>query len=332
MRACPRRTTKSRSISGRGTSNHRLPALLTPSDRLFADPVHEVSGWSVGLEAQDTWSVSRPFAVIYGLGYKHSMASRDVALVVPRFGGSWSIDELVLRFLVSYHRVEIWSTDDPDAEAPAFQPARPFGYEAQLELPLGGGLRLSGTTRSSPIQFDHEQRASGPFGEGFQPVYLTDGNAAVDEDRIALTREGAGVSTFLELIRGSVQGAVAPTVPFDVPFQWLSESRLDYQNSRLGVRVAASGTDLRLDYRRVAERPADPASAGREYEQQSVELRVAQDLMRLRSIGNWRLLVALRMASLEGAGEGEDEWTQTGHAQTWSSPEREMSAGLSVLF
>lgn len=306
-----------------------VPALPAPSGDLRADP-QAVAGWSIGLEAQDTWRVSGPFALVYGLGYRHSLTARDVSLIVPRVGGSWSMDDLVLSFLVSYHQVESWRGPDRDADSAAFRPARALGYEAQLELPVGGGLRLQGATRSAPMQLDSSSGAWGPAAMEFQPAFLTDGNASVEEDRIALIREGAGVRAFLELINGRAEGSVAPALPVAMPFQWLSESSLRYRNGRLGVRVAASGTDLLLDYREVAEQPVGHDMAGSEYGQQSLELRVAQDLMRLRSLGDWRFLLALRMAS--GDGESSDEWSPVSDARLLSAPDREMSAGLSVLF
>jgi hypothetical protein len=306
-----------------------LPALRAPSGELRVDP-QAVSGWSVGLEAQDTWRVSGPFALVYGLGYRHSLASRDVSLVVPRVGGSWSIDELALSFLVSYHRVDSWGGADRDVASLVFRPAGSLGYEAQLELPLGDRLRLRGATRSAPIQLESSAGTRGAEATEFQPAYLTDGNASVDEDRVALIREGAGVRAFLELISGRAEGNVAPVLPVTMPFQWLSESSLRYRNGRLGLRVAASGTDLLLDYREVAERLAGLETTGIDYEQQSLELRVAQDLMRLRSLGDWRFLLALRMGSQDG--ESSDEWSSTSDARLLSAPEREMSAGLSVLF
>jgi len=307
-----------------------IPALKAAAGELSAGQLRAVTGWSVGLDARDTWSVTGPFSIVYGLGYKHSLATRDVALIVPRVGGSWSIDDLVLRFLVSYHQVQSWGETEPGAPAIPFRPARRIGYEAQLEFPLGGGLRLSGTTCSAPIQFDSAGHLHGLADGEFQPVYVTDGNAAVDENRLALVREGAEVRTYLELIDGEVEGLLAPVLPFEVPFRWLSESQLRYRNTRLGVRVAASGTDLLLDYRKVKELSGELDPAGSDFLQESVELRVAQDLLRLRSLGSWRLLFAWRMASLEGG--GADQWLWTSDGQSLSTSNREMSAGLSVLF
>lgn len=306
------------------------PALQAAAGGLSAEPLRGVAGWSVGLDARDTWRVSGPFAIVYGLGYKHSLASQDIALIVPRLGASWSSDDLVMRFLVSYHQVQSWGEVEAGGAPPPYRPVRQVGYEAQLELPLGGGVRLSATTRSSPIQFDAVDGTRGSAEGDFQPVYVTDGNAAVDEDRLSLIREGAGIRTYVELVDGEVTGLLAPVLPFDVPFRWLSESRLRYRNTRLGVRVAASGTDLLLDYRKVREPSANLDSAEGDFLQESVELRVAQDLLRLRSLGSWRLLLALRMASLEGG--GADQWVWMNRAQALNTPNRELSAGLSVLF
>lgn len=306
-----------------------LPALRATLGEARPGP-HAVMGWSVGLEAQDTWNVSGPFSLVYGLGYRHSLASRDLSLIAPRVGGTWSFERLVMSFLVSYHQVEDWGGPDPDATPPAFHPARPLGFEAGLELPLRGGWLLRGATRSAPIQLEPTVGSLDPGLGEFRPAFLTDGNVSVTEDRLSLIREGSGLRTVFEWIGGRAEGSVAPTLPFAMPFQWLSDSSLRYRNGRLGLRVAASGTDLLLDYAEFAERPSGLDPAAGDLEQQSLELRVAQDLMRLRSLGNWRVLLALRTASLEG--ESVEEWLKTGDARPLAAPDREMSAGLSVLF
>jgi hypothetical protein len=205
-----------------------------------------------------------------------------------------------------------------------------LGYEAELELPLSRGLRLMGATRSSPIQFDSLGFAPGGLDQDMQPIYVTDGNAAVQEHRMALVREGAGGRVYWELVSGSVEGTLAPVLAYPTPYQWMSDGRLRYHAGRVGVRVASTGTDVLVDYRQILEASAERDTPGFDSDQHALSLRLTQDLFRLRSLGDWRFLLALRAVSSEadeGAKPAEHD------EMPWLSQiNREMSAGLSVLF
>jgi hypothetical protein len=307
--------------------------ILLPVPGSHPDGSYGVEGVSLGLAAQDTWHVAGPFALVYGLEYRHSLAGRDISLIAPRLGGSWSLQQVGMRFLVSYHGVTHWGRDDPSATAPPFRPEGRLGYEAELELPLGRGLSVTGGTRFSPLQLDFKDHARGGVGSDPQPIYVTDGNAAVEEYRAAVVHEATGARTSLEFARGSVRGTLAPVLPYELPYRFLYQGRLRYDTSRLGVRVTATGTNVRVDFRRVTECSASRAEAGWDSVQSSLGLHVTQDLLRLRSLGDWRLLVALRVASLENDpsrdGVGRPAW---GEAPWLGNGNHEMSAGLSVLF
>ena len=82
-----------------------------------------------------------------------------------------------------------------------------------------------------------------------------------------------------------------------------------------------------MRYRRVQEQSSDLAlgvdPAGRE--QELIELRVEQDMLRSRGLGHWRLLMAVRVA--DGDDDGRDEFGATRVALNDG-----LSAGLSVSF
>jgi hypothetical protein len=109
----------------------------------------------------------------------------------------------------------------------------------------------------------------------------------------------------------------------------LTPGRLDYRDGSLHVHVAPSGTDLRLQYRSVDEAGPDGAIAPpAAVQQEMIELRVIQDLMRLRGFGDWRLLMAVRFADLGDSGDR----TAQARPAAMSALESGVSAGLSVSF
>ena len=305
-----------------------MPLLRTGLGSMPGSAYDAMPGLSLGLDARDTWRVSRPFALVYGLGYKQGLSARGGALVVPRFGGTLNVEEGVLSFSVSYHHLAGSNEHADPLLGPVYRPARQLGYEASLELPITPGLRAIGAVRSNPIQLDPVGYASGGAVPDRLPVYLTDGNAAVDESRFGLIREGATVRAWVELTRGRVEGTLASVLPFAQPYQFLSEGEMTYATSRFGIRVASTGTDVVLDYRTIDEwgDGAELAAVART----SMGLLVTQDLMRLRSLGSWKLLVAVRTGSTGGQNASDpaaDGWTSLLEATN-----REASAGLAVLF
>jgi hypothetical protein len=297
------------------------PTALTPA--FFA-----LSGLSVGVNAQDRWTVGGPFSVIYGLGYRHGISSHEASLIVPRVGGSWDIDRLSVSVLVSYHTVAGWNRGLGAEALLLSEPADAIGYEAQVELPLTAGLRLAGATSYSPVQFDYVGRAGAGFHDDPRPMYLTDGSAAVRESRVALIQESRRTRTYLEFTEGLVEGTLAAMTPYDVPQEFLTAGQLDYGTGRLGLRVLSSGTDVLLQFQQLSQSPQESTQLA-DSRQNSIEFRLTQDLFSIRSIGNWRFLMAIRRASLD-ADETDETVQQT--SQVIDSMNHQVSAGLSLSF
>jgi hypothetical protein len=288
------------------------------------------STWTVQADAQDTWALSAPFSLVYGLAYKQAWLAQETALVVPRLGGSVALGGWHLRALVSYHSVT--GSEEPVA-ASGFAPMRPaqsLGYEAEVEVPVARNVRLRGGVSYSPIQFDHVGYFGGTDAYAAHPLYLTDGNSAVQEHRLTLVEERGSSRTYLELSDGRAEGTVAPLLPFAGPPTVRPGRQLRYQNGRFGVRVPAWGTDLRLEYLRV--------EAGRtlwrrdfvDSIQESVELSVRQDVTERQIPGDWHLLMALRLGTVRSS--DLEAWSPGGGADSVDALNRRFSAGVSVLF
>ena len=297
------------------------PTALTPA-------YFVLSGLSVGVNAQDRWAVGGPFSVTYGLGYRHGISSHEASLIVPRVGGTWAIDRLSVSVLVSYHSVAGWSRGLGPEVLLLAEPADAVGYEAQVEIPLAAGLRLAGATSYSPVQFDYVGRAGAGFHDDPRPLYLTDGNAAVRESRVALIQESRRTRTYLEFTEGLVEGTLATMTPYDVPQEFLTAGQLGYGTGRLGLRVLSSGTDVLIQYQQLSQSPRETAQMA-ESRQNSVEFRLTQDLFSVRSIGSWRFLMAVRRALLD-ADETDEAIQRT--SQVIDSMNHQISAGLSLSF
>ena len=174
----------------------RARMLRTPEPTPFdPSPVSEgAASWMVEADAQDTWAVSAPFSLVYGLGYRHSLVDRDAMLVAPRVGGRLQAGGVSVSALVSYHTsAGSGRRGAPEVERP-FRPGNSLGYRAEVEFPLAYQVRLRGGVSYSPIQLEYFGYLHGDDGLYEHPLYLTDGNTAVTERSLTLTEERGGGS------------------------------------------------------------------------------------------------------------------------------------------
>jgi hypothetical protein len=307
-----------------------LPAVFVAEPGAVADPLDDaVTNWSVLADAQDTWSVAAPFALIYGLGYKQAMA-HDANLIVPRFGAAMSSGGWFLRAVLSLHEVAGGDRRGPTTGKTAFRPEDSLGYEASLEVPLLSSLHVESAVRYAPVQVDPMGFAGGTLSAFEHPLYVTDGNAAVREERFALIEDRGESSTYLEVTQGRADGAVAPLLPFGATSAASRGVRVAYRTGRFGMRLPAHGTDVQLEYRRVdAENPPDDGEAEKASEE-TVELRLRQDLPPFQVPGDWSVLVGVRLGSVE-SGDVES-WDGHGGEESLQALNQRFSAGVSVSF
>jgi len=304
-----------------------VPVLVTQH---YRPGFEDASSWSVQADAQDTWSLSRPFSLVYGLGYKQALVDRDATLVVPRVGGSLVANGWYARALVSYHTVTGEGATGVRLHPVVFRPQGRVGYEAEIELPLARNVRLRGGSSYSPILFDSFGYLHGAVGIDEHPLYLTDGNAAVHEHRLLLVEERGGSRTYLELSDGRVTGAVAPLLPFEGPVPIRAGRELSYRSGRFGVAFPERGTDLRVEYRRVEAEGTGDRDRAPDAVQESVEFRVKQDVWGLQVPGDWRVLVGVRLGTVRT--DDLEAWSSANAAETVDALNRRISAGVSVLF
>lgn len=308
-----------------GAVGNAMPGYAS-SAGAFGAPVYDLDGIRLGLDARDTWYVGGPLSILYGLGYRHAISSADSSLITPSLGAVLSTRAAVLRVSVAYHDATVWS-DDPYSVA--YDPESPVGWEGELEVPLGAGVSVRAAASYDPIQVDPVDPVSLMSGDRPSiPLFVSDGNAAVDRHRVALVKETGETRTFMELESGEARGTLAAFVPFDVVPREIADRSLRYRTGRLGVRVVSSGTDLLLEYREVDEGAAIDAALT-SVEQRALELRLVQDLLSRPTIGHWRLLVALRAASLESRAT---EIAEVQAPPAIDPAGHRVSAGLSVLF
>jgi len=287
--------------------------------------------WTVQAEVQDTWALTTPFALVYAVGYKEALTAAGGRLVVPRVGGNLALRGWHVRGLVSYHSVGDSGTSHHSVMPASFRPVHSLGYEAEVEIPLARNVRLRGGTTYAPIQFayfGYLQGGSNSLDD--HPLYLTDGNSSVQEHRLSLVEERGITRTYFELAEGRAEGTVAPLLPFDGVVPVMGSGYVRYRNGRLGFRFPTRGTDLRFEYRRVDAESADANAERTESSQESFEVRVKADVPTMQVPGDWRVLVALRLANIRS--DDLEAMSASTVTESVSALNRRISAGVAVLF
>ena len=286
-----------------------------------------LAGWTATVRARETRDLSNRFSLTYGVGVRHALRETDVSLVTPHLGGRWQFDPVQLHVLATYFGVGNWSDEAPGT-FDRWKPRNRVGFEAAFEVPLGSGLTLSGSHESAPLMADRIDRRSGDLIAVVGPIYVTDGNASRELSRITLTRESPALAVFAEIAQGEIDGTVAAALPYDLPFQELSDRNLAYHNGRIGLRFVPQGTLVTLELRQVQEsrNAVQQADSAHRF----VEFTLSQDLMRRDDLGHWRFLMGLRMAELT-SGDPED-LRQIASPAALESTDGRLTAGLSVEF
>lgn len=279
----------------------------------------------VEVQAEDTWSVGGPFSLVYGLGYRHALTTREASYLFPRLGAHWETDDAAMRLVFSYHQPAA-STTGLDGMRRAMEGT--LGYEAELRLANLGRFSLFGSSSRAPIEMD---LLTGQGGSTFggDPTLLSDGFALLRRHRLALVADSASTQTFMEYSRGSAEGQLTLFHTFDWPVNGSSERLLRYDTASVGLRIVPAGTEVVLGYEEITQTGEPSAIGTPEREQRSVRLGIAQELRQKQNIGNLRLLMALRMISLETDGEFGMEDNE---GFLLASPTGEVSAGVSVMF
>lgn len=290
------------------------------------------SGWNVGLHAEDSWSVSGPLTLVYGLGYRHVISDRDWILVAPRFGGVMNAGTLSVRAMLSYHAVDSWGTGPAGAPVRLDDPEylEKLGYETEVETSLPLGFRIRGSASHTPVRLHEGRGAPGSLSGGFMPAYVSDGNAASRQVSVAVLHEHGASTAYLQWSGGRVAGMLAAVRPYDAPYHLLAPRNLVYTGGKLGYRSPPAGLDLVLEYRRQQQELLDlPVASGESFQEQ-IELRVLQELLRLPGGSAWRLLLAVQRTSFEPY-EGDGELPGA-VAQLLPITHHRVNAGLTVAF
>jgi hypothetical protein len=312
------------SCDAAGREHHRVElAVHADQHRASDDAVApgEDARWRLQAEARDTWSAGGELALIYGLAYAQAVTSADSTLLVPRVGGIWSAGRWIASTLVSYHL----PSGEGSAQGGAGRSASPVGYEAGVGMGVVDGVQLQGSVASAPVRVETFGPVASPARTASSPLFLSDGNVAVREYRVAVTERRGTSGTWLELSSGRAEGDVAPLLSFESTAGLGAAGLLRYAGGRLGWRLPERGADLAVEYRRV--RAEGTADGTRESSRESVELQFGKTLAGLRVPGDWRLLLALRLGSVESMELADPEASETVDALN-----RRVGAGVSVVF
>ncbi|HEX5044091.1 MAG TPA: carboxypeptidase-like regulatory domain-containing protein [Candidatus Polarisedimenticolaceae bacterium] len=279
-----------------------------PSEIGLPAGVPDPLGWGVRLDVQDAWHVRTPLTFLVGVGYETDVTGEGPGSSMQQVGLAWSEADLQLDLRLSHHAV----TASDAVSVPVVDDA--YGWSAAAEFPIGARVRVRGEASDAPVA---DGGLSGPV-PGLvldRAAFVTDGLAATRARRLTLEHEARSTRAFVQMEQGSARGGLAVVRPADQTVGALEAQELAFVAGRLGMRLVPTGTAVTAEYRRVL--------ATGSVEGESVELRIAQDLVRLQSRGAaWRLLLAARAiqdgkAAADGSGEGTQHW---------------MGAGISLAF
>jgi len=284
-------------------------------------------GWTGGIRVRETWDLAQRFSLIYGVGYRHAVRDTDASLWTPHLGGRLKLQPLNLQWIVTYYGDDGWSANLSPSTA-GREPRDPLGYEAAVELPLTKNLTLSGSLESRPLTADRLDTGIGNPVSVARPVYVTDGNATLVRNRVALTHKTPEFLLFAEVSQAALDGSVAAVLTYDLPFQEIADRYLSYHNGRLGLLFVPQGTLVTLELRAIEEsRRAMPES---DSEQRQVELTLVQDVLQRDDLGRWRFLMSLSVA--EWIAGDPDDLRQIASTDRLKATDSRLSAGLSLEF
>ena len=292
----------------------------------------EAAQWNVRLRAEDRLSISTPLTLMYGFGYEHGSGGREPSVIEPRIGAEWTDGTCRTGLTVLYDLPAVGggASGSDLASANVARRSRGFGYEAEFEVPLVLGLRLTGTQSYEPASYDTAGALWDRIDPSFTPLYVTGGSTSAERSSLLLSWEAGGVRTYLQLQRGEVYGSLSQAFPFEVPLQLLADRRLRYYGGRVGLRLASSGTDASAEYRKVEDVP-DGESVVDGTTQEFVELQLAQALLRHGSRGmSWRFLLAARGSPRRESADSDS--SAAAGSRTLAALSRRVSAGISVAF
>jgi hypothetical protein len=277
-----------------------------PSELALTAGLPDPLGWGVRLDAQDAWHVRAPLTFLLAVGYEADVTQGGNGYFTQQAGLQWSEPDLQLDLRLSRHALTA-----SDLEA-ALEPD--YGWSAAAVFPIGARVRVRGEAMDTPVADPGlDGRVGGLVLD--RAAFVTDGRAATRSRRLTVEHEARRTRAFVQMEQGSARGGLAVVRPADQTVGALEVQELDFVAGRLGLRLVPTGTDVSAEYRRVL--------ATGSVEGECVELRIAQDLVRLQSRGAaWRLLLAARAmqddgAAAEGSGDGTQHW---------------MGAGISLAF
>jgi len=277
----------------------------------------------LGLSAGDRFDWGGPLWLTYGLtvdALGRTGQAGEQALT-PRIGAGSTVGGVRFEGAVSW----LAGSDGGGPDA-LLRAADRLGYEVGMQVPVVEQVRVEGSSRHEPRAGEVAGYAPGADPAVAQPIYVSDGNLSRTEHRLALIEQRGSTHVAVELVDGRVRGGVVPVMRYADPRE-LAGSDLGYRGACLGIRAPSLGTDVAVEYRRLEARAA--TEGGRSIEE-SVDVRVGKHLSTSRRLGDWRVLLAIHVASIETA--ALREWKEHGGAESIQAMNRRLSGGVSVHF
>lgn len=215
-------------------------------------------GWTVSVNAAESWNVVGPLALDFGFDVSRSVysTSRLRHAVIPQAGVTFTpTRETTVRGVISYVALDrdVSTVDVPD-DRTARDAGHAIGYKLRFERGFGERWLLVLDAESRPFFHDSIGARWDPpqAVESGRNLYLTDEGASLKEVDLSLEVRPVA-STVLSLRAGSgrVEGRVATSIPDYDLSQSLEDGTVQYRVAHLSGSFEQTGTDVRIDLTRL---------------------------------------------------------------------------------
>jgi hypothetical protein len=293
-------------------------------------------GWSANLFGRESYQISGPLDLDVGFDLHHVGFENPTSFLLPQAGVTYRLGPgQTLRALV------MLKLDDRDEEAAVaangaeLQPEtaeQRLGYilswsgqfEGRVQLEISGAIRPYAQER-----LVDEADLGSPVG-GRHSLFISDGSASSREISARLQKDVGRVRHSTGISLGRIAGSLLAYAPSSTVPQSLGPSEVEFVGAHMSTQVLPSGTQVRLEYQRVASDHL-PGALGDAVDvtYSGLDLVVEQRVYSTPGRGDWRLLVGYE-AILNSSGDaaGDVALARIGVADDL----RRVNGGVSISF
>lgn len=288
-------------------------------------------GWALNIFGRDTFALSGPFDLEWGLEYDHLGFEENLSYLTPQAGVSYRpAPGQTVRAVVTVQfagssapaRHDLW-LDDPDS-SPQMGYMLVWKHNTRQDLsytvaaavgPFTGEGRLEGAT------FSTSEHGGALFG--------TDGNARTRELSFWLEKRYRVLQGSTGVRIGQVEGNLVSYMPGDLPTQRLGSNEARFVSTMLQTSIVPSGTHIQIRFDWVEnDRLQLGASGAMPVTYSSLGMQIQQDLSMLPGRADWKVLLGYQGVQNRASRRGELGLARLGVAEE----SHKVSGGVAVSF